>query len=177
MAVSKSSIGPRRTALRQRIRSHDNLDEYRHGMRLIHAFALFQPSFFLITAAATAAALWAGQTSVNAGAAQVGAVVAAIGYIELVFAPIRQLAEKFNVFNQPSRPVERVEVVLDADVEEDDGTVVPPAGQGPYVLKTSGLPTRATMKKAATNRAGSYVTLMSPFHLETGCVGWLIGRR
>lgn len=106
----------------------DNGDDFAANMRQMHVFAVFQPSFYMISIIAVVAALLAGAGAVAVGGASLGAVIAALGVVELMFRPVRDLAEKYNVLQAALASAERVAEVLDSSEEPDQGTQTPPDG-------------------------------------------------
>lgn len=107
----------------------ENTADYDANIRQMHLFAVFQPSFHIISVFALAAALAAGAYAVTAGGshpASVGTVMAAVGIVELMFRPVRELAEKINVFQSALASAERVAEVIDSESEVQGGGKVPP---------------------------------------------------
>ena len=114
---------------RQRARYGDeNTADYQANIRQMHLFAIFQPSFHIISVLALAAALVAGAYAVSGEMATVGTVIAAIGMVELLFRPVRDMAEKINVFQSALASAERVAEVIDSEPETQGGTRAPPDG-------------------------------------------------
>lgn len=107
----------------------DNGDDFAANMRQMHVFAVFQPTFYLISVLAVVAALLAGAGAVAVGGASLGAVIAALGVVELMFRPVRDLAEKYNVLQAALASAERVAEVLDSSEEPDSGQHAVPSGE------------------------------------------------
>jgi ATP-binding cassette subfamily B protein len=90
-------------------------------------YAIFFPTVDLIAAASLALMVWWGAQDVaRAGGVTLGALVAFPIYINMLFRPIRVLADKFNTLQMGLVAAERVFAVVDrTDQIENNGTVVP----------------------------------------------------
>ncbi len=90
-------------------------------------YAIFFPTVDLIAAASLALMVWWGAQDVaRAGGVTLGALVAFPIYINMLFRPIRVLADKFNTLQMGLVAAERVFAVLDrTDQIENTGTVAP----------------------------------------------------
>lgn len=90
-------------------------------------YAVFFPTVDLIAAASLALMVWWGAQDVaRAGGVTLGALVAFPIYINMLFRPIRILADKFNTLQMGLVAAERVFGVLDrTDQIENTGTVAP----------------------------------------------------
>ncbi len=76
-------------------------------MRQLILFSLFRPSMYLSYVLAMALTLYFGGGMVIAGAMTIGVMVMFLQYVSQFFDPIQQLAEQFNIFNQPWRRLRR----------------------------------------------------------------------
>lgn len=92
-------------------------------LRVVGLTGLFMPLIGFIGTCATALVVWRGG-SVDAG--DVGTLVAFVAYVELLFAPLRDLAEKFTIVQAASTAAERIFATLDTPAE-DRGRGVRPA--------------------------------------------------
>ncbi|GEM_PF-1138717 len=110
----------------------ENGAEYDANIRQMHVFAVFQPSFHIISVSALVASLVAGAAALSASSgmnpATLGTMVAAVGMVELLFRPVRDMAEKINVFQSALASAERVAEVLDSEPEIQGGSLPPPEG-------------------------------------------------
>jgi len=90
-------------------------------------YAIFFPTVDLIAAASLALMVWWGAQDVaRAGGVTLGALVAFPIYINMLFRPIRVLADKFNTLQMGLVAAERVFGVIDrTDQIENTGTVAP----------------------------------------------------
>jgi ATP-binding cassette subfamily B protein len=100
-------------------------------------YAIFFPTVDLIAAASLALMVWWGAQDVaRAGGVTLGALVAFPIYINMLFRPIRVLADKFNTLQMGLVAAERVFGVLDrTDQIENSGTVAPEKLEGHVSFK------------------------------------------
>ncbi|MEM6769519.1 MAG: ABC transporter ATP-binding protein [Bacteroidota bacterium] len=101
--------------------------EYRKAnINAILYYAIFFPTVDIIAAASLALMVWWGAQDVaRAGGVTLGALVAFPIYINMLFRPIRVLADKFNTLQMGLVAAERVFTVLDrTDKIENKGTYV-----------------------------------------------------
>jgi ATP-binding cassette subfamily B protein len=104
-----------------------NLGEFRVGLRQVVLNGWFMPLLGFTGAATAAAVLWAGGHGVSAGWLTLGGLVAFLGYVEIAFGPIRELAEKHNLTQAAVAAGERIFQILDRDPEEPGGDRAPAA--------------------------------------------------
>jgi len=76
-------------------------------------FSQFYPAIQLVGAFGVALLLWYGGGQIVRGAATLGVLIAAIQYAERFFDPLRDLADKFNIFQAAMASSERIFRVLD----------------------------------------------------------------
>jgi len=90
-------------------------------------YAIFFPTVDIIAAASLALMVWWGAQDVaRAGGVTLGALIAFPIYINMLFRPIRVLADKFNTLQMGLVAAERVFEVLDrTDQIENNGSVAP----------------------------------------------------
>ncbi len=90
-------------------------------------YAIFFPVVDIIAAASLALMVWWGaQDAARAGGVTLGALIAFPLYLNMLFRPIRMLADKFNTLQMGLVAAERVFAVLDRqDHIEDNGTHAP----------------------------------------------------
>ena len=82
-------------------------------LRSIRYNALFFPAIELFSALSIGLLLWYGAHQILAGAIQAGVLVAFIQYIQRMYQPIRDLAEKYNIMQAAMASSERIFVLLD----------------------------------------------------------------
>jgi ATP-binding cassette subfamily B protein len=83
-------------------------------------FSQFYPAIQLVGAFGVALLLWYGGGQIARGVATLGVLVAAIQYAERFFDPLRDLADKFNIFQAAMASSERIFRVLDEPVAVRD---------------------------------------------------------
>lgn len=95
-------------------------------VQLIRKVAVFRPSFAVAQIAATGLLLTVGGLGVLQGHLSLGILVSSLLYIRLLFSPLEELAERYNILIRATVASERVLAVLDLE-EEASGTRLPPA--------------------------------------------------
>ena len=104
-------------------------------VRSILYYALFYPIVEVLGAISIALVIWYGGGEILRGALTFGSLVAFIQYGEKFFAPIRDLAEKYNLLQAAMASAERLVDLLDEPLPEPAATVRPadrlpePAGE------------------------------------------------
>jgi ATP-binding cassette, subfamily B, multidrug efflux pump len=103
-------------------------------LRVVNAYALFFPAIEVVANASMiltllAAHFWAGATL------QIGQIFAFFAYINMLFFPLRQLAEKFNLLQSAIAATERIFKLMDEKVS----VVSPPARTGPALASPAEL--------------------------------------
>ncbi len=100
--------------------------EYKKAvMSEVVTFGLFRPVIELLASFALALLLWFGGRDVIKGTLTFGILFAFVNYISMLFQPINDLAEKYNILQSSMAASERVFQILDAQTEEDNGTRYP----------------------------------------------------
>jgi ATP-binding cassette subfamily B protein len=103
-----------------------NKEHMKAHIRTVWANSIFFPIVEVLSATSIALLVWWGSKSVIQGEASLGNLVAFILYIYMLFRPIRQLADRFNVLQMGMVASERVFKVLDTDATiEDSGDKIP----------------------------------------------------
>jgi ATP-binding cassette, subfamily B, multidrug efflux pump len=93
-------------------------------IRSVLAYSIFFPVVEILSAISLGFLVWWGVKDVLAGFATLGDVFAYILFINMLFRPIRQLADRFNVLQMGMVGSERVMKVLDTDAGlADEGTL------------------------------------------------------
>ena len=86
------------------------------NIRSIFYYAVFFPIVEILSALAIALVIWSGSLSIiNSTGVTIGELVAFILYIYMMFRPIRQLADRFNVLQMGIVGSERVFKILDTN--------------------------------------------------------------
>ena len=97
-----------------------NRGKYRADMRQLITFAVFRPLMSLLSSFAIALVVWYGGLNVLRGSLTLGALTAFIQYVRMLFEPVLQLSEGYNVLQAAMASAERIFLLLDEN-EEDRG--------------------------------------------------------
>jgi ATP-binding cassette, subfamily B, multidrug efflux pump len=97
------------------------------NMRSVFAYAFFIPAIEVIGAVALALIVWYGGMQAVAGSITVGTIYLFIQYIQRFFQPIKDISDKFNIFQTALAASERIFKLLDTPVE-----VASPADPAPF---------------------------------------------
>jgi len=100
-----------------------NREHRKAHIRSVLAYSIFFPVVEILSAISLGLLVWWGVKDTLAGDISVGEVFSYIMYISLLYRPIRQLADRFNVLQMGMVGSERVFKVLDTEaVLDDEGT-------------------------------------------------------
>lgn len=103
-----------------------NKDHRTAHIKTVWANSIFFPVVEILSAISIALLVWWGSKDVIEGGSQIGELTAFILYIYMIYRPIRQLADRFNVLQMGMVASERVFKLLDTDEEiENKGTIDP----------------------------------------------------
>ena len=91
------------------------------NLKGIFAYSVFFPIVEIVTAASLGLLVWYGANQALKGVVTIGAIVAFTQYINLLYRPIRMLADKFNTLQMGVVSSERVFKILDNDEHLVDG--------------------------------------------------------
>lgn len=86
-------------------------------LHLLTLVARFRPGFAVARIAATGCLLTIGGLSVLEGTSTLGTLISSLLYIKLVFSPLEQLAERYNILIRATVASERVLAILDLEEE------------------------------------------------------------
>ncbi|HEY2918298.1 MAG TPA: ABC transporter ATP-binding protein, partial [Candidatus Binatia bacterium] len=89
-------------------------------LRSIQNNAVFFPIIEVFSALTIGLLLWYGGHEIIAGSVQAGVLVAFIQYIQRMYQPIRDLAEKYNIMQAAMASAERIFALLDTPVTIQD---------------------------------------------------------
>lgn len=98
-------------------------DYYKASMNEVITFGLFRPMIEMVASLTIALLIWFGGDFVLKGTIQFGVLYAFVNYITLLFQPINDLAEKYNILQSSMAASERIFMILDTPVEEDSGVL------------------------------------------------------
>ncbi len=96
---------------------HLNRSYFHLGMQQIHVLALFLPAIEMVGVMVTALLVYFGGARVLAGSISLGDLVAFLAYMKIFFRPIRDLADKYNIFQNAMASAERIVDLMDREPE------------------------------------------------------------
>ncbi len=99
-------------------RSRENFEA---NMQQVLAFATFRPLIEFVSIAAVALILWYGGLSVLRFELTLGALLAYLVYIRMLFAPILEMAEKYNIFQSAIAASENLYDLYTVEPERSGG--------------------------------------------------------
>ena len=123
----------REEAEREKFAKH-NAAHRAANIRSIWAFSIFFPIVEMLSATSVALLLWFGVDGVAQGQMTLGLVLQFILYVFMLYRPIRQLADRFNVLQMGIVNASRVFHLLDLDETLPE----PPSAEGAEVLDLQG---------------------------------------
>jgi ATP-binding cassette subfamily B protein len=98
-----------------------NSENYNANMDQLFAFATFRPIIEFISVFAVALILWYGGLSVLKLELTLGALIAYLYYIRMLFRPILELAERYNIFQSASAASENLYDLMQLKPEGKEG--------------------------------------------------------
>ncbi len=101
-----------------------NHEYYLANIRQILVYAVFRPLIEIIGALAVALIVWYGGLEVLKQALSFGALVAFLSYVEMLFEPVKDLSEKYNIMQSAIAAGERIMGVLEEKPERRKGRVL-----------------------------------------------------
>lgn len=104
--------------------SRINQEEYLANMRQIVIFAIFNPLISMMSSLAVALIIWYGGGGVIGGVFTLGSLYAFIQYVRMLFQPIIDLSEKYNILQGAMASSERIFLLLDEQQEDYRGRVL-----------------------------------------------------
>lgn len=106
-----------------------NRENYRANIRQLWVYVIFRPSIEYVGIAATGIILWYGAIGVMNLDLSLGALLAFLYYVRMIFKPIQELSEKFNVFQSAVAASENLYDTL-AEKPEPTGSMAPATTEG-----------------------------------------------
>lgn len=106
-----------------------NTENYRANIQQLWVYVFFRPSIEYVGIAATGIILWYGAIRVMDLDLSLGALLAFLYYVRMIFKPIQELSEKFNVFQSAVAASENLYDTL-AEKPEARGSLVPATTEG-----------------------------------------------
>lgn len=98
--------------------------DYREATyRTVFNFAMFFPAVEIATTLALASLVWYGSRSILGGSLDFGSFFAFFSYTQMMFNPIREMSEKYNVLQSAMASAERLFKILDTPISISDPVV------------------------------------------------------
>jgi ATP-binding cassette subfamily B multidrug efflux pump len=110
--------------------SEINQAKYVAQIRQMLTFAVFRPMMSFLSSFAIALVIWYGGFNVLRGSLSLGALTAFIQYARMLFEPVLNLSEGYNVLQAAMASSERIFRLLDEDAEDSGAGEVLPAPEG-----------------------------------------------
>lgn len=107
---------------------------FRAQMRTVLVYGVFGPTITLVNNLALALLIWYGGRGVLGGVFTLGALVAFISYIRMLFQPLTELSEKYNLLQSAMAAGERIFQLMDQP-EEPTGDRAPADTRGEVVFE------------------------------------------
>jgi len=101
-----------------------NRAKYDADMRQLLIYAVFNPLISLMQSLALALLLWYGGGGVVRGGFTLGSLVAFISYVRMLFRPLIDLSEKYNIMQGAMAAAEKIFTLLDEPEEDRRGTAL-----------------------------------------------------
>ncbi len=143
---------------------HEKFDRINRDLRqanvdAIFAYAVFFPVVEIVSALALGLLVWYGSSQVLSFQGSIGTIIAFVLYVQMLFRPLRSLADKFNTLQMGMVASERVFKVLDnTDEMPDKGTHAPEVVKGDILFD----------KVWFAYKGEQYVLKDISFHLKPG---------
>ena len=106
-----------------------NRENYRANIQQLWVYVIFRPSIEYVGIAATGIILWYGAIRVMNLDLSLGALLAFLYYVRMIFKPIQELSEKFNIFQSAVAASENLYDTL-AERPEVSGDLMPANTEG-----------------------------------------------
>ncbi len=101
-----------------------NDDLYRAYVKLIIIFGIFRPVINLFSTVALALIIWKGGGDILAQTFTFGGLVAFISYVEMLFRPIEDLADKYNIMQSAFIASKRIFLLMEREEERGGDRVL-----------------------------------------------------
>jgi len=106
-----------------------NRDHYQASMRELMVYAVFRPAINLVDLLSKVLIIWVGGHLLLKRSVEFGVLFAFVNYMEMMFRPINDLTEKFNILQASMASAERIFLILDEEPAIKDPPQPVPMGQ------------------------------------------------
>jgi len=125
IGVLKSFVGEERAASRF---EGINGEFFGVQMRLVQVVSVFRPLIDFFSLAALSLLVWQAGRGILAGETSIGTLLAFLLYLKMLFMPLQDLADKFNIVQSSLVASERIFGILDHPCESEGGSAEIPEG-------------------------------------------------
>ena len=87
----------------------------------VHLYSLFHPAITLLSAASVALVVWYGPKYMAIGELHLGVLVSFFAYVQVLYQPVRNITDRYNVFLAAMSSAERIFTLIDMKPEEGLG--------------------------------------------------------
>lgn len=99
---------------------HSLSQEYRNRQfRGVYIYSLFHPAITVLSAASLALVLWFGPQYLARGDFALGTFVSFLAYVQVLYQPVRNITDRYNVFLAAMASAERIFALMDMAEESD----------------------------------------------------------
>jgi ATP-binding cassette subfamily B multidrug efflux pump len=103
-----------------------SLDYREKQFQGVYLYSLFHPTITILGGASVAIALWFGPSYVGSNEIAVGTFVTFLAYAQVLYQPVRNITDRYNIFLAAMSSAERIFSLL--DMAEEPGLREPPRG-------------------------------------------------
>ncbi|MGE3261813.1 MAG: ABC transporter ATP-binding protein [Bacteriovoracia bacterium] len=99
---------------------HELSKEYRNRQfQGVYIYSLFHPAITILSAASVALVLWFGPGFMQRGDFALGTFVTFLAYVQILYQPVRNITDRYNVFLAAMSSAERIFTLMDMAEESD----------------------------------------------------------
>lgn len=99
---------------------HALSQEYRDRQFMgVYIYSLFHPAITVLSAASLALVLWFGPKYIQHGDFALGTFVSFLAYVQILYQPVRNITDRYNIFLAAMSSAERIFAMMDMDEESD----------------------------------------------------------
>jgi ATP-binding cassette subfamily B protein len=143
----------------------------------VYLYSLFHPVITILGGASVAIALWYGPGFIHAGDIPLGTFVSFLAYAQVLYQPVRNITDRYNIFLAAMASAERIFSLV--DLPEEEGLREGGAGESlkfgdlafegvSFTYPASGEAARAPALSSLSFRAGSNETIAVVGHTGAG---------
>ncbi len=85
----------------------------------VNLYSLFHPTITVLSAVSIVLVLWFGPKAMQLGEIQVGVFVSFLAYVQVLYQPVRNITDRYNVFLAAMSSAERIFTLI--DMKQEDG--------------------------------------------------------